>query len=440
MGVHWGPEERVLLFGGRHSREANEIRDFLTRSVVRFDWHPVDTDEEARAAFGEPLAMVELPLVVLPSGEALQNPTLEQIARVLGWVRTPQLAEYDLSIYGAGPAGLSAAVYAASEGLRVVVVEREVIGGQAGSSSLIENYLGFPHGIRGTDLAERARQQAVDFGAEFLLMREGIRGVFRDGRIHGQLADGTPVVAATNICATGIEWRRLGVAGEDRLLGAGVYYGAGMSEAPQCEGEHVIVFGGANSAGQAAMNLAAHAASVTMIVRGPALSATMSAYLSNRIAAEPRIRVLLGTRVTGLVGETDLVGVTLEDAEGSRRDLDATRMFVCIGGEPNTDWTRETLIHRDARGYLITGPDLTPEHLADRWAVARAPYHLETSVPGSFAAGDVRLNSVKRVASAVGEGAMAVTFVHRHLAETFGMSGPSALASRRPVAVAESLA
>jgi thioredoxin reductase (NADPH) len=431
VGVHWGPEERVQLFGGRHSREAYAIRDFLTRSVVRYEWHPVDTEEESLREIGEPLADAGLPLVVLPSGEALRNPAVEEIARVLGWVRRPRFAEYDLSIYGAGPAGLSAAVYAASEGLRVVVIEREVIGGQAGSSSLIENYLGFPHGIRGVDLAERARQQAVDFGAEFLLMREGVRGIFRDGRIHGELADGTPVVAAANICATGIEWRRMGVEGEDRLIGAGVYYGAGMSEAPQCEGEHVIVVGGANSAGQAAMNLVAHAASVTMVVRGPALSDTMSAYLSNRIVNEPRIRVLLGTRVVGLTGQDDLVGVVLEDADG-RRDVDATRMFVCIGGEPNTDWTQDTLIHRDDHGYLITGPDLTEEHLADRWSLARAPYHLETSVPGSFAAGDVRLNSVKRVASAVGEGAMAVTFVHRHLSETFGMSGPSALASRAP--------
>lgn len=429
--MHWGPEERVLLFGARHSREAYAIRDFLTRAVVRYEWRPVDTDEEAVQALGESLAQVALPLVVLPSGESLQNPTVEEIARVLGWIRRPRFAEYDLSIYGAGPAGLSAAVYAASEGLRVVVIEREVIGGQAGSSSLIENYLGFPHGIRGADLAERARQQAVDFGAEFLMMREGVRGIFRDGRIHGELADGTPVVAAANICATGIEWRRLGVAGEDGLIGAGLYYGAGMSEAPQCVGEHVIVVGGANSAGQAAMNLASHAASVTMVVRGQALSATMSAYLSTRIASEPRIRVVLGTRVVGLAGEDELVGVVLEDEHG-RREVDATRMFVCIGGEPNTDWTLDTLIHRDDHGYLITGPDLTPEQLADRWEPPRLPYHLETSVPGSFAAGDVRAGSVKRVASAVGEGAMAVTFVHRHLAETFGMSGPASLASRAP--------
>jgi thioredoxin reductase (NADPH) len=303
VGVHWGPEERVLLFGGRHSREAYAIRDFLARSVVRFEWHPVDTDEEAIREIGEPLDRVQLPLVVLPSGESLAGMSIEEIARALGWIRRPRLAEYDLSIYGAGPAGLSAAVYAASEGLRVVVIEKDVIGGQAGSSSLIENYLGFPHGIRGADLAERSRQQAVDFGAEFLLMREGVRGIFRDGRMYGELADGTPVVAAANICATGIEWRRLGLEGEERLLGAGVYYGAGMSEAPQCAGEHVLVVGGANSAGQAAMNLAAHAASVTMVVRGPALSATMSAYLSNRIGNEPRIRVRTGTRVVGLAGE-----------------------------------------------------------------------------------------------------------------------------------------
>lgn len=435
MGFPHG--ESVLLYGGRHSREAYEIRDFLARSVVQFEWTPIDSDEESIAEIGVPLAEARLPLVVLPTPAALYRPTIAEIAAHLGWVRRPRLAEYDLSIYGGGPAGLSAAVYAASEGLRVALVEREAIGGQAGTSSLIENYLGFPRGVRGAELAERARQQAVAFGAELLLMREGVRGIFRDNRIHGELADGTPLVAAANICATGIEWRRLGVEGEDRLLGAGLYYGSGSSEAPQCAGEHVVVVGGANSAGQAVMNLADHAASVTMLVRGDSLSSSMSAYLSNRILGDPRIRVECGATVVDVAGDDELESVVV-DVAGERRELAVSRMFVCIGGAPNTEWTLETGITRDENGYLLTGPDLTAEDLRmSGWAIERPPFHLETSVPGSFAAGDVRRNSIKRVASAVGEGAMAVTFVHRHLAEVFGMTGPGGSLARPPIVYAE---
>ncbi|MGX5681871.1 NAD(P)/FAD-dependent oxidoreductase [Schumannella luteola] len=421
MGLGLQPiADRVLLYGGRHNSRAYEIRDFLTRCVVNYDWHPIDTDEECMATLCVPMADAHLPVVVLPNGTPLSNPTIADIAKHLGWVTRPKLAEYDLSIYGAGPAGLSAAVYAASEGLSVVLIEREAIGGQAGSSSLIENYLGFPHGIRGADLAERARQQAVAFGAELVLMREGVRGQFRDGRIHGELADGTPIVARSNICATGIEWRRLGLDGEDRLLGAGVYYGAGTSEASECIDEHVFVIGGANSAGQAAMNLAAHARRVTVVVRGADLSATMSSYLSSRIAAEPRIEVLPHTQVVGLIGQEELEAIVLDGPEG-RREVPTGRLFVCIGGLPNTDWTLETKIARDRLGYLLTGPDLDAGLLAEReWPLERPPFHLETSVPGSFAAGDVRAGSVKRVASGVGEGAMAVTFVHRYLAERYG--------------------
>lgn len=432
MGLGLQPlADRVLLYGGRHNRAAYEIRDFLTRCVVNYDWHPIDTDEECMATLCVPMEDAHLPVVVLPNGTPLSNPTIADIAQHLGWVTRPKLAEYDLSIYGAGPAGLSAAVYAASEGLSVVLIEQEAIGGQAGSSSLIENYLGFPHGIRGADLAERARQQAVAFGAELILMRTGVKGDFRDGRIHGELADGTPIVAKANICATGIEWRRLGLDGEDRLLGAGVYYGAGTSEASECGGEHVFVIGGANSAGQAAMNLAAHAERVTVVVRGSDLSATMSSYLSERIAAEPRIEVLTHTQVVELLGADELEGIVLDGPEG-RREVATGRLFVCIGGLPNTDWTLTTNILRDDLGYLLTGPDLTPDRLAQQgWPLERAPFHLETSVPGSFAAGDVRAGSVKRVASGVGEGAMAVTFVHRYLAEQFGtVTSPAGLPSR----------
>ena len=410
----------VHLYGERRSRDAYAIRDFLTRSVVDFTWTTLATDEQCRSILGVPLSAARLPVVDLPDGTRLSDPSLAEIATRLGWVEAPKLAEYDLSIYGAGPAGLSAAVYAASEGLRVVVVEREAVGGQAGCSSLIENYLGFPHGIAGADLAERARQQAVEFGAELLMMRAGVQGEFHDGRIHARLADGSTLVARSNICATGVEWRRLGLDREDELLGLGLYYGAGTSEAPECAGEQVFVVGGGNSAGQAVMNLAAHAARVTMLVRGADLSATLSSYLATRVMAQPNVDIRLNTRISALHGDDGLTGLTLEDSRtGESQDVAASRVFVCIGGSPDTDWAEATPIVRDRLGYLVTGPDLTASDLA-AWPLERHPFFLETSVPGSFAAGDVRQNSVKRVASAVGEGAMAVTFAHRYLSETFG--------------------
>ena len=414
------PAVHVRLYGELHSSEAYTIRDFLTRSVVDFDWVPLLTDDDCRLALGRALDGVRLPVVELPDGSRLEDPSIAEIADRLGWVSRPKCDEYDLSIYGAGPAGLSAAVYAASEGLKVVLLEREAVGGQAGSSSLIENYLGFPSGIRGAELAERARQQAVSFGVELLMMRNGIRGEFHDHRIHVSLADGGTMVARSNICATGVEWRRLGLSGEADLLGRGVYYGAGTSEAPQCAGDHVFVVGGGNSAGQAVMNLAAHASKVTMLVRGPDLAATLSTYLADRVQRQPNVEIRLSTRISRLVGDTQLDAIELEDTvSGERAEVDAGRVFVCIGGAPYTAWAEGTAIERDRLGFLVTGPNLDREHLEQVWPLERAPFFLETSVPGSFAAGDVRHDSVKRVASAVGEGAMAVTFVHRYLAETF---------------------
>ncbi|MFB2586317.1 NAD(P)/FAD-dependent oxidoreductase [Herbiconiux liukaitaii] len=412
--------QRVHVYGSRQSRDAYAIRDFLTRSVVDFDWTPIETDADCVRLVGCVLADARLPVVVLPDGSRLNDPDLTEIATRLGWVSTPRLREYDLSIYGAGPAGLSAAVYAASEGLSVVLVEREAVGGQAGSSSLIENYLGFPGGIPGAELAERARQQAVTFGAELLLMRGGIRGEFHDHRIHARLTDGSTMVARSTICATGVEWRRLGLDREDDLLGLGLYYGAGTSEAPQCAGEEVYVVGGGNSAGQAVMNLSAHARRVTMVVRGPNLSDTLSSYLAERVTRQPNVRILLDTRVSRLDGDDSLASIELEDTrDGTRQTVETSRLFVCIGGAPDTGWAADTPLQRDRLGYLVTGPDLDPTALAATWPLERPPFYLETSVPGSFAAGDVRRNSVKRVASAVGEGAMAVTFAHRYLAETF---------------------
>lgn len=410
----------VRLYGLPESSAAYEIRDFLGRSVVAFEWTELVTDDDARAAGVDSLDDPRLPVCVMPSGQRLFAPTVREVADCLGWVTHPRHREYDVSIYGAGPAGLSAAVYAASEGLRTVLLERHAIGGQAGTSSLIENYLGFPGGISGGDLAERARQQAVDFGADILLMREGVNATFQDGSIVVDLAEGEQMIARTNICATGVEYRRLGVPDEDRFLGAGLYYGTGLSEAALCSGEHVLVVGGGNSAGQAVMDLSAHAAHISMLVRGERLADSLSSYLLDRIEEAPNVEVLTCTEVAALHGDGALDAVTLRDnTTGQERRALTHRLFVLIGGRPNTDWADDTGIVRDPGRYLVTGHDLLIDgQPPDVWSLDRLPYHLETSVPGSFAAGDVRHGSVKRVASAVGEGAMAVSFVHQHLARS----------------------
>jgi thioredoxin reductase (NADPH) len=412
---------KVRLFGQADSADAYAIRDFLMRSVVEFEWIELTCDDDCHEQLGLPeLANIRLPVVELPDRTRLFSPSLREIADRLGWVTQPRLREYDLSIYGAGPAGLSAAVYAASEGLRVVLIERHAVGGQAGSSSMIENYMGFPQGISGGDLAERARQQAVKFGCELLMMREGIKAEFRNSRIYVDMADGTKMVARANICATGVEWRRLGLPDESRLLGAGLYYGAGASEAPMCRNEHVYVVGGGNSAGQAVMHLAEHAARVTMLVRGPDLASSLSTYLIDRIRSTQNVDVRFNAEVIGLDGDDVLHTVELMDMDiGAKDRVETKRLFVCIGGVPHTEWAKDTGIIRDRHGFLLTGPDLRHEgRLPEQWPLERSPFFLETSVPGSFAAGDVRYSSVKRVASAVGEGAMAVTFAHQFLAET----------------------
>nr|WP_201469941.1 FAD-dependent oxidoreductase [Microbacterium hydrocarbonoxydans] len=393
--------------------QAFALRDYLTRSEVPF--LPIVVPVGTTTAAGIELAGRRLPLVVLAEGTVLEDPTPEQVASALGWVKPPSQSTYDLIIHGAGPAGLSAAVYAASEGLSVAVIERDAIGGQAGFSSLIENYLGFPGGISGAELADRARRQALSFGADLIVMRQGIARTFRDHDVRAVLADGSEIHARAALSATGVQWRRLGIDREHDFEGAGVYYGAGTSEASACIGQHVYVVGGANSAGQAAMNLAVHAAHVTVVVRGPSLSSTMSAYLLDRLAAQPNVTILVHTRVVALDGDEHLREITLDKA-GTASRVPATHLFVCIGGAPNTEWAATTDVRLDSRGFILTGVDLAPDDLR-RWPLERPPYYLETSVPGIFAAGDVRANSVKRVASAVGEGAMAVTLIHRYLAE-----------------------
>lgn len=411
----------VRLFGRRDSAEAWEIRDFLKRSVVEFEWVELTNDDDSQSVLGlATLTNVRLPVIEMPGGERLFGPSLREVAGRLGFVAKPKLRQYDVSIYGAGPAGLSAAVYAASEGLSTVLVERSAVGGQAGTTSMIENYMGFPQGINGADLAERARQQAVKFGVELLMMQEGVKSEFRENRIWTDLADGGTMVARANVCATGVEWRRLNLPNEDRLLGRGLYYGAGASEAPLCGGEDVFVVGGGNSAGQAVMHLAAHARSVTMLVRDTALAASMSRYLSERILSERNVRVRYDVEITGLEGDRSLERIEVTSRSTKASEWAPTpRLFVAIGGVPNTEWAADTSIIRDPGGYLITGPDLLQEgHTPGCWPLERMPYYLETSVPGSFAAGDVRHRSIKRVATAAGEGAMAIAFVHRYLEET----------------------
>src|ERR1700686_2984447 len=303
----------VRLLGHRDDTGAWGIRDFLKRSVVEFQWIELSTEADYCRELGRAdLKNVNLPVVELPDGTRLFGPTLRDVADRLGFVAKPKLRQYDVSIYGAGPAGLSAAVYAASEGLSTVLIERSAIGGQAGTTSMIENYMGFPQGINGADLAERARQQAAKFGVEILMMQEGVKSTFHDDRIWTDLADGGKMVARANVCATGVEWRRLNLPNEDKLLGRGLYYGAGVSEAPLCVGEDVYVVGGGNSAGQAVMHLAKHARSVTMLGRGETVAASMSQYLTERILGAANVQVKYDAEITGLEGDKALERIQID--------------------------------------------------------------------------------------------------------------------------------
>jgi thioredoxin reductase (NADPH) len=409
---------KVKIYG-RTGSAAFAIRDFLHRSDIPFEWIELENDEQARQLGIDSANDRRLPLCVFSDGVRMECPTIRQILEKLGWFHNPTHSEYDLAIYGAGPAGLSAAVYGASEGLKTVVIERWALGGQAGSSPKIENYLGFPAGISGAELTERAREQAIKFGAEILLGREGIRGEFSAGKRVGYLADGTKIVARVAICATGIEYHRLGLPNEKELTGAGVYYGAGASEAALCFNEHIFIVGGGNSAGQAALHFSKVGSRVTMIVRGDSLKSTLSAYLIDRIHADRNIEALTNTEVTALEGNECLRAIVLTNRKtGEQKRVETRWLFVCIGGLPHTSWAAEVGVVRDESGYLVTGPDLLGHgKVPEGWPLDRNPYYLETNIPGLFAAGDVRHGSVKRCASAVGEGAMAVTLAHHYLAK-----------------------
>ncbi|MEV5558822.1 FAD-dependent oxidoreductase [Nonomuraea wenchangensis] len=403
----------LRVVGDRWSAQSYQVRDFLARNHVPYQWMLAEDPEGAQLvkAAGEGC---HLPLVVTTDGTTLESPDQATLATAVGLSTTPATDFYDLIVIGGGPAGLGAAVYGASEGLNTVLVESHSSGGQAGQSSRIENYLGFPDGVSGQQLADRARRQALKFGAELLTARKVTllepRG---QARVVG-FKDGGEIAAHAVILATGVTYRRLDAPGLDEFVGRGVFYGAALTEAPACSDAEVHIVGAANSAGQAAVYLAGFASKVHLLVRGDGLEKSMSHYLIEQIAAIPNIEVHLETEVAGGGGTGHLERLTLS-TRGEERTVDAQWLFVFIGAEPFTSWLGET-VERDPRGFVLTGPDLVQGGRRPRnWPLRREPYYLETNVPGVFAAGDVRAESIKRVASAVGEGAMAVALVHRYL-------------------------
>jgi thioredoxin reductase (NADPH) len=410
------PVPETKMVGHRWSARSSEVREFLARNQVPYRWYNSDEPEGERLLEAAGADGLALPVVITPDGEPLIEPTDAELAARVGLATTPSKDFYDLIVVGGGPAGLGAAVYGASEGLRTVLVERLATGGQAGQSSRIENYLGFPDGVSGGQLTDRARRQATKFGAEVLTTRDVVGLEVCGSARRVTFADGTFIDAHTVILATGVSYRQLDAPGLAELTGRGVYYGSALTEASACLGQDVYVVGGANSAGQAAVYLARHAKSVTILVRGSALERSMSYYLIRQIADIPNISVRTRTEVIEAKGSDHLESLTLRDtAKGTTESADAQLLFMFIGAAPLTDWL-EGVIVRDSRGFVVAGPDLSPagERPAG-WELDRMPYHLETSVPGVFVAGDARAESAKRVASAVGEGALAVMLVHRYL-------------------------
>ena len=404
------PTPRVTMVGHRWETACGELRQFLARNQVTYDWMTPDAPDLPARWPGTRPAEDQLPVLRLADGTLLSRPATRDLARLLGLQTSPRLAEYDTVIIGGGPAGLAAAVYGASEGLRTMVVEREAPGGQAGTSSRIENYLGFPSGVSGDELASRALRQARRLGAEILVTRSvaridpKTRQVFLDG--------GDAVRARTVVLATGVAWRRLASDGFDRLIGKGLYYGAARSEASATHGLDVHLIGAGNSAGQAALYFANHARTVTLVVRGDSLEKGMSRYLIEQLGGKSNVEVQLRSEVVAAHGDTHLTAIDVRDGGSAKvRRQESGGLFVFIGADAQTGWLPAE-IARDARGYVLTGDDVVK---AGSWSHGRDPYLLESSVPGVFACGDVRLSPVKRVASAVGEGSMAIAFVHKYL-------------------------
>ena len=416
------PYEGIRVLGTRWSSRSYELREFMARNQVPYQWIDAEvasTDPEVRQLIASLGPEAEtLPLILFPDGQRIAEPSQQSIADKLGLRTHAQTDFYDLAIVGGGPAGLAAAVYGASEGLRTVMIEREAPGGQAGLSSRIENYLGFPSGLTGADLARRAVAQARRFDVEILSPQEAI-SVRVDGPYrYIKLGDGIEISCHALLLAMGVQWRTLDIPGIDRFQGAGVYYGGGTSEALSCKGETVYIVGGANSAGQAAMHFAKFAGKVIMLVRGESLASTMSHYLIEQIEKTSNIEVWLQTSVTEVHGDARLEAITIcRGSVGRPEKLPASSLFIFIGAQPRTEWLGD-LIERDQRGFVLSGPDLLRDGKRPAsWTLDRDPSLLETSVPGIFVVGDVRHGSVKRVASGVGEGAVVVQFMHQYLAK-----------------------
>jgi thioredoxin reductase (NADPH) len=412
----------IRVLGTRWSPKSYELRDFLARNHVPYQWIDVEltsSDAETKLlleALGPDAA--SLPIVLFPDGTKLLESVPSEVAQRVGLKTHAQTSFYDLAIVGGGPAGLAAAVYGASEGLHTVMIEKEAPGGQAGMSSRIENYLGFPAGLSGNDLARRAVVQARRFGVEILSPQEVV-SVRTEGSYRIlKLVDGGEISCHALMIATGVQWRRLEAPGIDRLQGAGVYYGGGSTEAMSCKGEIVYVVGGANSAGQAAMNFSKYAERVVILVRGSSLASTMSQYLIDQIKATPNIQLWANASIVEAHGETHLEEISVMCSDTNRVErVPASSMFIFIGALPRTDWLGN-LVERDERGFLLTGPDLIREGQKPKgWTLERDPFLLETNIPGIFAVGDVRHGSVKRVASGVGEGSVAVQFIHQYLSK-----------------------
>ncbi|KAA9377007.1 response regulator [Microbispora cellulosiformans] len=408
------PETKVV--GHRWSARSFAVRDFLARNLVPYRWLRADEAEGARLLAAAGLGEADVPVVITTDGKALARPTETDLAAHVGMATTPASDLYDLAVIGGGPAGLGAAVYGASEGLRTLLVEQRATGGQAGQSSRIENYLGFPDGVSGAQLTDRARRQAQKFNAEMLTTREVVGLERQDPVTLLRFSDDTAVAAHTVVLATGVSYRLLDAPGLADLTGRGVFYGSAAIEAPNCSGEEIYIVGGANSAGQGAVYFSRFARKVHILIRGDDLTRSMSRYLIDQIEGIANIEVHPNTEVVGGEGRDHLERLTLCDRRSGRvATVPTSWLFVFIGAEPRTDWLGD-VVARDGNGYVLTGSDLLADGLRPAgWAPSRDPYHLESSMPGVFAAGDVRAGSVKRVASAVGEGAMAVSLVHRYL-------------------------
>jgi thioredoxin reductase (NADPH) len=414
------PFEGVRILGTRWSPQCYAIREFMARSQAPYQWFDIEAAEKEpevrRLAETAGADVSHLPVLLFQDGSSLCDPTTSELAEKLGLRVRPGLAFYDLAIIGGGPAGLAAAVYGASEGLATVMLDMEAPGGQAGMSSRIENYLGFPSGLSGGDLARRAVAQAKRFGVEILAPQRAV-GVKTEGTSRTvTLADGGELGCKALLIATGVSYRRLDVPGADRLQGRGVYYGSATSEAWSCKNEDVYIIGGANSAGQAAMHFSKYARRVVMLVRGSSLSSTMSHYLIDQIKQTPNVQVETNASVAEVHGDEHLEAISIHCGDSNRIDrVPASSLFVFIGAAPNTDWL-VGIVERDERGFILTGRDLLRNGKPpEGWPLERVPFLLETSVPGIFAAGDIRHGSVKRVASGVGEGSIAVQFVHQYL-------------------------